>query len=192
MEQFWSTDTETEENLHYGQIVIITARWLLILAGWTLTLWQPIMPVSSEIWKLALQVGLLFGISIGNFYLTINYLKGTESLPNMVFATSAGDFAVITIMIMALGGYDSNLYVFYFPALLAIAVAFPTRTVLLYAAAAISAYGLVAFFGALGANGVVEVVQGQNIFMRLVLMAAVAYSGDRYRRLESGMRRRSE
>ena len=37
-------DTETVENINHGQIVVITARWILILAAWVLTLWQPEPP----------------------------------------------------------------------------------------------------------------------------------------------------
>ena len=190
MESIRNPDEHELKNLAHGQNVIITARWLLILAGWMLVLWQPDLGnlPASEIWKLAVQVGLLFALSIGNFFLTMHFLKGSESLPTVVFATSAGDFAVITMLIMALGGYDTSLYVFYFPALLAVSVAFPTPAVLLYAGAAMGIYGLIAVSTA---GGTVDSVEAQNILMRLILMAAVAYCGDRYRRLEEEREQRS-
>ena len=190
MNSFTNPGDKALENLTHGQNVIITARWLLILSGWMLVLWQPELfdLPGSEIGKLALQVGVLFAISIGNFFLTIHFLKGSQSLPAVVFATSAGDFAVITILIMALGGYFSSLYVFYFPALLAVSVAFPTSAVLLYSGVAIGVYGLIAVSTA---GGTVDSVEAQNILMRLILMAAVAYCGDRYRRLEEERERRT-
>lgn len=190
MKSITEPSPEVLDNLRHGQIVIITARWLLILAGWVLTLWQPELPPASEMWRLAIQVTVLFAISVGNFYLTVNYLRGERSLPRVVFATSAGDFAVITILILALGGFDTSLYVFYFPALLAISVAFPTGTVLLYTAATIVVYAVIALASASGTDGTITAAEGQGIVMRLVLMAAVAYCGDRYRRLEKARLRR--
>ncbi len=180
----WHANPEEDvvNSLYHGQSVIIAARWLLILGGWILALWQPELPAASEIWKLVVQVAVLFTLSIGNFYLTVNYLKGEKSLPAVVFATSASDLAVITILIMALGGFSTSLYVFYFPALLAISVVLPTRVVLGYAGAAIAVYGIIALSSVAGES--VTAVEGQQILLRLMLMASIAYCGIRYRRLE--------
>jgi len=80
---------------------------------------------------------------------------------------------------LPLGGFSSSGYVFYFPALLAVSVAFPTPAVLLYAGTAMGVYGLIAISTASGAEGSITAVEGQNILLRLVLMAALAYCGER-------------
>ncbi len=183
MKWYANPEEDVVNSLYHGQIVIIAARWLLILGGWILALWQPELPAASEVWKLVVQVAVLFTLSIGNFYLTVNYLRGDKSLPAVVFAASAGDLAVITILIMALGGFSTSLYVFYFPALLAISVAFPTRVVLGYAGAAIAVYGIIALSSVPGE--LVTAVEGQQILLRLMLMASITYCGIRYRRLEA-------
>ena len=109
------------EDITHGQIVIIVARWIFIVSGWVLALWQP---TEIPTWELQLQILLLMAYTVLNFFLTIQWTKRSEALTTVVYATSLADMSLITILVLALGGYESNLYVFYFPALFALAVTF--------------------------------------------------------------------
>ena len=100
----------------------------------------------------------------------------------MAYGASAGDIAVISGLIVVHGGFDANSYVFYFPALLALSVAFRTEVAFALAGAAIAAYGLIAFstFGGAGA---------EFIATRLLMLAAVAVCGNIFWRIERDRRR---
>ncbi len=168
------------EDIAHGQIVIITARWILILSGWVLALWQP-----EEIptWQLQLQILLLMAYTIGNFFLTVQWVKRSEALTSVVYASMLADVSLVTILVGSLGGYESNIYVFYFPALFALSVTFPKPVTVAYTLLALVAYGLIILIDA-SADGVLSAVEAQNIGTRLIMMAGVAFCGGLYRTLE--------
>ena len=62
----------------------------------------------------------------------------------MAYLASAVDVLAITMMVVTSGGGASSLYVFYFPALFAISVAFRPRAGLVLSGAAIGMYSLIA------------------------------------------------
>jgi len=111
--------TETTDDLAHGQVVIIAARWILVMAGLVLALWNP-----AAMGELQTQVVLLLGLAGVNFFLHARLLMGRPISTPVVYAASVADLTVISIAIIVGGGFDSGLYVFYFPALLAVSVAF--------------------------------------------------------------------
>ena len=62
----------------------------------------------------------------------------------MAYVASAADLLVISILLIPQGGFGSYRYVLYFPALLALSVAFEPAVTLVYAGAAIVVYGGIA------------------------------------------------
>ncbi len=182
---FWidkKRDKETAEDIAQGQIVIVTARWILILAGWVLALWDP-DPLRSA-WDLRVAIALLMGYSALNFFLTIQWVNSGRVLTETALVTSLADLALITTLAAALG--PGNVYVFYLPAVLALAVTFPTSVTVVYTAAVVAAYGFIALERA----GDVDMAEAQAIFTRLVVLAAVGFCGGLYRNLESERRQR--
>ena len=175
---------ETLEDIAHGQIVIVTARWIFVLSGWMLVLWQPI---EIPVWRLQLEIVLLLAYTAGNFFLTIQWMKRSEALTSVVYASSVADLSLVTILVLALGGYESNLYVFYFPALFALAVTFPKLVTLTYTLLAMGAYGSIILVDA-STDAVLSGVEAQNIVTRLILMGAVAFCANLYRSLEGDRR----
>ena len=55
---------ERSEDLAQGQIVIVSARWILVIAGLVLTLWAP-----DKIGTLRIQLMVLLILAVANFYL---------------------------------------------------------------------------------------------------------------------------
>ena len=178
------TKEEFLEDLTDGQTVIITARWILILSAWVLVLWQP---GQIAIGQLQLQIVLLMAYTIGNFFLTIQWMKHSETMPMMVYASMIADLSLVTILVLALGGFDSNLYVFYFPALFALSVTFPKPVAVTYALVALGAYGFIALADASGPPGLTT-AEAQSIVTRLIIMAGVAFCAGLYRSLEADRR----
>lgn len=166
------------EDLAHGQIVIVIARWILVLAGLLLALWNP-----EAVGELRIQILVILLLAIANFYLQAQLLMRRPVMDQIVYAASAADLVVITVLIITAGGYNSSLYIFYFPAILAFSVAFSTTMTGIYALGTISVYGLICISTAgVGAE------QMQIVLSRLIMIAAVAYCGNLFWRIEKGRR----
>jgi hypothetical protein len=177
---FAKDDPETTENINYGQIVVITARWILIGAGWVLTLWQP-EPTAA--WQLRIAIVLLMAYSSVNFFLTVQWANRSKVLSDTVYLTSIADLSLITVLVAVFGGF--NVYVFYLPALLALAVTLPRTATVLLTSAVASMYAVIALARA---GETLDTAELQSIFVRVILLAAVAFCGSLYREIESDRR----
>src|SRR5205085_6068428 len=105
-----------------GQTVIVVARWLLVLVGLLVAVWSP-----ESLPQLRIQVAVVLLVAIANFVMHAQLLRRRPTIQGIAYGASLGDLLVISLLIAVQGGFKSNLFVFYFPAVLAIAVAFPTR-----------------------------------------------------------------
>jgi hypothetical protein len=167
-------------DLTHGQIVIVVARWILIGVGLFVALFEP-----DAIGDLRLQVALILGLGAANFLVHAHLLRRTPVPPLAAYAASAADLAAITLLVAAQGGFESNLYVLYFPALMAVAVAFPAGAALAYAGLAAAAYGCIALATAPAGDGPAVVAS------RVLMLGAVAFCGHAYGRIEDSRRRRA-
>jgi hypothetical protein len=123
------------EDLAAGQVVIVAARWVLIGAGLVFALWGP-----SGLNELRVQLLVLFVLGMVNFYLQAQALTRRSTLAGVIYAASAADIAVISLLVYAGDGLSSQLYIFYFPALLALSVAFTTELTIFYTVASAGLY----------------------------------------------------
>ena len=164
------------EDLAYGQMVIITARWMLVGSGFILALWNP-----DAIGELRVQIGLILALAGANFFLHSQVLMKRPVLAPVVYAASAADIVVISLIVIAAGGFETGLFVFYFPAILALSVAFHPRVTAVFAGTAILVYGLIGAATLSGAGGEVLVT-------RLIMLAAVAVCGSIYWQVERSRR----
>lgn len=171
-------EAQTQQDLQHGQIVIVMARWILIATGLFLSVFLP-----GPIEELRLEIGLIFGLSVVNFFLHTQLLRRRPVSRQLVYTASAADLTVVSLLLLTQGGFASHLYVLYFPALLALSVAFPPVMTLAYAGATVTAYGLLALTTAtdLASDGTI-------IVTRVLMLAAVAFCGYVYWRIEHGRR----
>lgn len=176
----------SSEDIRFGQYVVVTARWILVATGLFLALWvtdlDPGSPAVLD--QLKIQFTVLIVLAIGNFYLTLQLLRQRETVATVAYAASAADLVVITVLIMAQGGFTSPLYIFYFPALLAISVAFPRIATLAYTAAVVAVYGLISA----PQIGVTALAEQQTLFARALMFVAVAFCGQMYFTIEHDRR----
>ena len=155
-------------ELASGQSVIVVARWLLVLVGLLVALWHP-----DPLPQLRVEVAVILLVAIVNFVMHAQLLRRRPTLEVVAYAASLGDLLVISLLVAAQGGFGSQVFVFYFPAFLAIAVAFPT----------LQAAGLV------GIGICLALVAGPNApdatseALRALSLAAVAVIGNAYWRL---------
>lgn len=168
----------TSDDLAHGQVVIVTARWILIIASLILVLWNP-GPLS----QLRLEVLVLLVLAVANFYLNAQILMRRPAIDLVVYGASIADLSIISVLVASEGGFTSNIFVFYFPALMALAVAFPTLMTLLYGGGAMLIYGLIAV-----ATMSATESNGQVVLARLLMLAAVVVCGNIYWRIEHDRR----
>jgi hypothetical protein len=161
-------------------VVIIAARWILALAGLLLALWNP-----GSVGELRVQILVILILAVSNFYLHAQVLRRQPILDMVAYGASAADLAVVTLLVVANGGFESDLYIFYFPAILALSVAFPTVMTLAFAGGAIALYVPVALLspGTASESGL------QALLVRVLMLAAVAVCGNTYWRIEGERRR---
>lgn len=167
----------TDPALAEGQKVIVTARWILVLAGLLLILLTP-----GTLGQLRVQVLVLLGLAVANFYLCAQIFMRRPTMEPVMYAASLADLIVIALILISQGGFDSGTFVFFFPALLAISVAFPGPMLFLFTGGAMTMYAMIGLF-TLPATG-----DMQLLVIRLLMLAAVAVCGYKYSRIERNRR----
>ena len=172
-------DERVADDLVHGQVVIIAARWIFVLAGLLLAMWNP-----ASLTELRIEIFVLLCLAVVNFYLHLHLLVKRLSAPVVVYAASAVDLAIVTLLVAIQGGYPSNLFIFYYPAMLGFAVAFPRPLTVLYTGAAVLAYGTIGLATA-GSPAAM-----QDLVVRLLMLIAVAACGMVYLRIETDRRDR--
>lgn len=170
-----------QEDLQFGQSVIVTARWILVASGLFLALWNP-----GELGDLRVQIILILLLAVANFYLHAQILMGKSAFAPLVYGASLADLAVVTILVLIGGGLEAEAYVFYFPAILGFSVAFPPMMTLLYGGSVIGIYGLIGTASFLFGAGDMQVLA-----TRLIMLAAVATCGVVYWRIERNRRQQA-
>ena len=160
-------------DLVAGQEVIVAARWVLVVAAMLFALWLP-----ADVPQLRIQAFLILLLAMGNFFLHAQVLRRKPAADWVVYAASAADLAAITALMLVQGGFRSDLYVFYFPAVLAYSVAFSSEKTAAYTIVAVAAYALIATLTAPTDGAVLTVA------VRCLMVVAVAVCGNAYRRME--------
>jgi hypothetical protein len=180
----WRTSLRATHSVRHGHIVLVVAKWMLVVAGLVLTLWAP-----SSVGDLKIQILALMLLAIQNFYYHAQIMR-KRPIPDLVaYASSATDLAVITVLVAMGGDFSSNLFVFYYPALAAAALAFHQEAAALFATTAIALYAAISVAGIAGES--VNDSDAQTLLVRLIVMAGIAFCGVAFTRIESSRRERA-
>ncbi|OGO21759.1 MAG: hypothetical protein A2Z28_05635 [Chloroflexi bacterium RBG_16_51_9] len=172
-------DKDSQEDLAHGQIVIIAFRWLIIVGALVSTLWG--LGLGEPVSRQASITFILLIYAVVNFILLARYLKKSPSLAGLAYTMSLVDLIIITVVVAIQKDiFQSYVYVYYYPALMVLAVAFPTSITAAYTVGAIVVYGMMASL----AGG----AEFQQVFARLLMLAAVAFCGSLYRQIEHSRR----
>jgi hypothetical protein len=164
------------EDLVFGQTVLVWARWILIGTGLVLSFWTP-----ADLLTLQVQLAAIIVLAFGNFYLHVQLLRGRPAIDTVVYLASVGDLCVVTALVIVQGGYTSPVFVFYFAAVVGISVAFPTILTAGYTAIVIGVYGIICVATAPSDDL-------PAVFIRLLMIAAIAVCGNLFARTESHRR----
>ena len=171
------TISESSELAH-GQSVIVVARWILVVTGLFLIIWNP-----DQLDNLRMQVMTILVLALMNFFLQAQILMGRKTIAPVVYFASMVDFLVITLLVWLTGGFESNTYIFYFPAILAIAVAFDTTLTYGYVSAFAGIYALLCLV-----TGGADSADFPILVSRILMMVAIAFCGNLYWHIERNRR----
>ncbi len=171
----WESPEEiSSKDLAFGQPVIVTMRWILVVSGLLLILWNPdSLPI------MRVQILIIFLLALANFYLHSQLLMKRPVKDEVVFASSAVDLILVSVLILIGSGFESRLLVYYFPAIVSFSVVFPTILTATYVGTTMGAYGLISI--ATGGDFI-------TIMARLIMIAAIGYCGNLYLRSEKSRR----
>jgi hypothetical protein len=164
------------DDLEQGHSVIIAARWLLVATGLMFILYRP-----KSTTELTVGVLAVLGIAAVNFWLHTRPLTNQPVEPLWAYMASAADLAVISGLVLMQGSLTSRAYVFYYPAVLVYALVFPTN---------VSAVLTAGVLGFVFTRGVKDDLDERILVARLLTLAATAFIGWRYRRVEEQRRER--
>lgn len=161
-------------DLIYGQPVIIAMRWVMVVSGLILILWNP-DPLSI----MRVQIVVIMLLALANFYLHSQLLMKRPVLDQVVYLASAVDLILITLLVAIGNGHESRLFTYYYPAILSFAVVFPATMTVTYVGSTVVVYGLIALI-----SGGAPLV----ILARVAILAAVGFCGNLYLRIERNRR----
>ena len=178
-----NTKPATVNPLVEGQMVIIVARFVLIVACLVLILADARSgnaAVNFTVTRFEIMVVLLLAVS--NFFLVSQVLTKRKTQSMILYGMSLADLAVISVVIIAQGGFRSDTYIFYFPAMLAFALAFPMLELYLFLGGTISMYCFISMI----TLGSVENLE--TLLVRLLMLTAIAVCGNHFAQIERNRR----
>ena len=185
MKEQRSPQQEAAEDIFFGQVVIIWARWFVILTGAILALWA-----ASSVSELTVASLLIVARMAVNFFVHGRYLMEKPINRTLTALVSLIDLTIITLIVLAWRGQtglDSPFFIFYYPVLAAFAFVFTPGFTLVYTALAILSY--------VGATFVsdpaffLELRDLELLITRLITLAAMGGLGTYYWRIQRDRRR---
>src|SRR3954453_5825227 len=185
MDETRAAKQEAAEDIYFGQVVLIWARWFVILATAILAFWS-----SDTAGKLSARVPILVVLLGMNFFLHYRTLMDRPANSNVLIASSLIDLAVIGIIIATWQGHglSSPYFVLLFPVMFAFALVFPPRLAAAYALLAIGTYLVICL---LTGPSLIHAANAKMFVERIITLGAVAGLGTYYWRIQRDRRRTS-
>jgi len=185
MKALRTTEQESAEDIFFGQLVIIYARWFVVVAMTILVLYS-----SDNLNQMVTGIALIVPLIALNFFVHGRYLMEKPANRLLLIVLGLVDAAVISLIIAFWPGdrgLFSQFYVFYYPIILAFAFVFPGRLSLIYTLFVLLLYSAtcVAFSPAFLA----DMVEIERLVIRLITLAATGMIGAYYYRIQRSRRR---
>ncbi len=186
MQTLFTPQQEAAEDIFFGQIVLIWARWFVILAGGIFALWS-----ASSIGQLSGAIVLIVMMMGINFFVHGRYLMEQPVNQTLLIVLSFLDLSLITLILLVWpgqNGLNSFLFVLYYPILTAFAFVFQPRFAALYTLAALAAYTIACFVADTAIF--TSSAKMELLVMRAITLAAMGGLGAYYWRMQREQRRR--
>jgi hypothetical protein len=176
-----TVDRTVEDDLRYGLIVIIWARWSIVIFAFILRLYR-----ATEVSMLIVTIIGLLAVALLNFALHIRILSKQAVPAKWVYLASIADLFLISLITGLEGGLHTHIFLYYYPAVLGFALVFPGKiTTWLTIGVMVLYSGICLLFSdpALRFDGDEAI-----LIFRLMSLLGVSVVGNRYRFVE-GLRR---
>lgn len=177
------TSQEAAEDLFFGQSVIIWARWFIIAASATTTIWT-----AQSIGAITVNVLLIIVLMALNFFLHARYLVERPVNRSLLVGVSALDLLLIgaIVAIWDSTGLTSPFFILFYPIVLAFAFVFPPRLTAIYTGCALLLYSNLCLWGD---SLMLSTDNLKLLVMRVVTLAAMGGLGTYYWRIQRQRRR---
>jgi hypothetical protein len=136
---------EVAEDIFFGQIALIWARWFLIAAGAIIAIGS-----AESMEQLTVSILVVVGLMAINFFTHGRYLTEKPANRLLLIAMSVLDIFIITVLIMfwpGQTGLNSHFFILYFPLLFAFALVFPPSLTVLFSLGVLGLYAGSSFLG---------------------------------------------
>ena len=183
MQEIRTPQQEAAEDIFFGQLVIIWARWFVIAVGIALVTWA-----ASDLGTLTLNIVLVVALMAMNFFLHGSYTLERPQNRGVISVVSMLDLAIVTLIVLfwpGAQGYASPFFVLYYPFVLAFSLVFPWRIAAVYTLATIGAYVLVCLF----TSGLDSADHVKTVIMRVITLASAGGLATYYWRIQRDRRR---
>jgi signal transduction histidine kinase len=166
-----------EADLQYGLIVIIWARWSIVIFAFILSLYR-----AEEMFTLMLTIVGLLAVALINFVLHTRILSKQPVEIKWVYSASIVDICLISLITGLEGGLYTNVFLYYYPAVLGFALVFPGAVTILLTIAVITLYSGICL---LASTPSIQFNGDESIFIfRLAALLGIVIVGNRYRSVE--------
>ena len=178
-------EQEAAEDIFFGQVVMIWARWFLIAGGTIFFLWT-----AQKSTEVALGVLPIVALMALNFYLHGRYLLERPSNVLQITTASAIDVSLVSAIVLMwhssgpvpLTGLASPFFVFYYPVLLAFAFVMPRRLTLIFTVSTAAVYTAICL------PDLTSITSVKVLVLRLATLAAMGGIGTFYWRIQRSRR----
>jgi len=177
-------EKEAAEDVFFGQIVIIWARWFFIIAATILALWS-----AGTMTELTITMMLVMALMGVNFFIHGRYLMEKPANQFMLIASSLFDVLIITTIVatwQGQNGAQSQFFILYYPLVFAFSLVFAPK---LTAPFTLLVSGLYVLVCALIDPSAMFTLKGfEMLFMRTLTLAAMGGLGTFYWRVQRDRR----
>lgn len=175
---------EAAEDIFFGQVVLIYARWAVIFAGVVMIL------TAVNTGQLVIELIPIVLLMALNFFLHGRYFMERPANRLLIAAAGVIDLVLLSAIVVTWpsgGGVASPFFVFLYPVVFAFALVFQPAYAAAFGAIAAALYGAVCYLStAYSANPAADT---KTVFMRLVTLLAMAGLGTLYWRKQRDRRR---
>lgn len=170
---------ESAEDIFFGQIAIIWARWFLIAAGAIIALWS-----ATSLLQIVVSIVIVIALMTINFFAHGRYLMERPANRLLLIATNVIDVAVITILVIiwpGQSGLNSHFFILYYPLLFAFALVFSPRVTAIFSIFTLGMYAAASLV-ATDAGLVFSITGFELLATRLITLGAMGGLGTFYYR----------
>jgi hypothetical protein len=170
---------EAAEDIFFGQITIIWARWFLIAAGAVIALLS-----AAGMFQFTITILIVIVLMGINFSMHGRYLIGKPANIFLLLVTSLADILIITFLVLTWSGavgLDSNFFILYYPMLFAFALVFPPSHAILYTLLTLGLYSATCLFTT-SPQLMFSIAGFELLSMRLITLGTMGALGTYYYR----------